>query len=178
MKTSQSISKIAGALLNVQKEVKAVTKGIAHGHFKGRFYADINSMLAEVKPILTKHGLVLLQPHRTVSSTTGEQLVVETVVLHAESGEFISGETTVTVSKQNDPQALGSAITYSRRYGLQSTLGLEAEDDDGEAAMGRGTVAHTPTVSPAQPQLETKKSGGFKAFKAAPQAESSDFEGL
>ena len=57
------------------------------------------------------------------------------------------------VGKQNDPQALGAAISYSRRYGLQSMVNVGAEDDDAEAAMGRN-VPKAKTVE--TKQTETK----------------------
>jgi hypothetical protein len=60
---------------------------------------------------------------------------VETIIMH-ESGEWIANEFLLKCAK-NDPQGMGSAITYARRYGLQAAAGVPSEDDDGEGAMQR-----------------------------------------
>lgn len=150
-------------------------KGSANPFFKSKF-ADLNSVREACIPALNGHGVSVLQPTSVIEG----KLYVETLLLH-ESGEFISGLYEVVVGKQNDPQALGAAISYSRRYGLQSMVNIGAEDDDGEKAMGRntgkaiGTTAATNSASKqagsttATPVAETvpdapKKSGfGVKA---------------
>jgi len=61
---------------------------------------------------------------------------METTIIHGASAQFISQLVPYVVprGRTEDPQAQGSAITYSRRYGLQSALGMVSDDDDGEAA--------------------------------------------
>ena len=77
---------------------------------------------------------------------SGEGLAgVETIIMH-ESGEFISGEFLLKCSK-NDPQGMGSAITYARRYGLQSACGIPSEDDDGNAASAKKPAMTAMTAS-------------------------------
>lgn len=136
MLLSQQIDKISPAFLAAQKKIEGVKKDIAHGHFKGKFYADINSVINSIKEILNANGITITQPINGAS--------VETYLLH-ESGQYIGSSTPIVCAKPNDPQALGSAITYSRRYGLQALVGLPAEDDDGEAAMGRGRSTQVTT---------------------------------
>lgn len=127
MKASASITTIAAVLPKVQAEVKGAVKDATNPHFKSR-YADLTSVIDACKAALNKHGITFLQPVRT-----GEAgVIVETVLLHT-SGEWISEELELPVSK-NDAQGVGSAITYGRRYGLQSMVGIPAEDDDGNAA--------------------------------------------
>lgn len=128
MNKSESIAKLASALVKAQSELKAAKKDSANPFFKSK-YADLNEVISVVKEPLLKNGIAFLQ----IVTVEG----VETTLLH-ESGEFISGVTPIVSAKPNDPQSLGSAITYARRYGLQSIVGLESEDDDGESAMGRG----------------------------------------
>jgi hypothetical protein len=140
MLTSTNIEKVSAAFLAAQRKIDAVKKGIAHGHFKGKFYADINSVINSIKDIMNENGLTITQP------INGNN--VETYLLH-ESGQFIGSTTPIVCAKPNDPQALGSAITYSRRYGLQSLVGLPAEDDDGEAAMGRPSDSKNPPANTA-----------------------------
>ncbi len=83
-----------------------------------------------VKGPLNQEGICFLQAVNMGADGKG---VVETVLLH-ENGQFISSCTPVYCSKPNDPQAFGSGISYSKRYGLQALLGLPTVDDDGQMA--------------------------------------------
>jgi hypothetical protein len=141
MNTSTSIGKIAPAFLKAQMSMGAAKKGESNPYFKSK-YADLSSVLEACKDALNANGISILQPHVTeFNPTTGDEVhFVETRLVH-ESGEFISSRTKIVVSKQNDPQSLGSSISYARRYGLQSLISLPAEDDDAEKAMGRGSFA-------------------------------------
>ncbi len=127
MKTSPSITTIAAVLPKAQAEIKGALKDATNPHFRSK-YADLTSVIEACKAALNKHGITFLQPVR--SGEAG--VIVETVLLHT-SGEWISDELELPVSK-NDAQGVGSAITYGRRYGLQSMVGIPAEDDDGNAA--------------------------------------------
>lgn len=138
MQKTESISKLAIALVKAQSELHKVAKSANNPFFKSK-YADLATIIDAVKPILNNNGIVFLQ---LVDTNADGSTAVETMLLH-ESGESISGRTPVVVAKQNDPQALGSAITYAKRYGLQALVGVATkdEDDDGEAAMGRPKAA-------------------------------------
>ncbi len=124
---SDSISNLAKALVKAQLMMGSAKKDAANPFFKSK-YADLAEVVSVVKEPLLKNGISFLQ----IVTTEG----VETTLVH-ESGEYISGVTPIVVAKANDPQALGSAITYARRYGLQAMLGIPSADDDGELAMGR-----------------------------------------
>jgi len=145
MKSSSSVTNISSALLKAQKSMGAAKKDAKNPFFKSK-YADLGAVLEACKDALNENGITILQPH------SGD--CVETILLH-ESGEWVSSETKIVVVKQNDPQALGSAISYARRYGLQSLISLPAEDDDAETAMSRPTTTsnvtklNTPTSAPA-----------------------------
>lgn len=128
MKTSQTLSKLAVSLVKAQAAIGAAKKSSANPFFKSN-YSSLAEVIETVKEPLNKNGLSFLQ--------VVNKDVVETVILH-ESGEFISGKTSIVVSKASDPQAMGSAITYAKRYGLQALLGVPSEDDDGNAASGKG----------------------------------------
>lgn len=143
MNRSETIGKIATALVKAQSEMGNAVKGASNPFFKSRF-ADLNSVREACIGPLNAQGISVLQP----TSVLDGKLYVETLLLH-ESGEYISGLYEVVVGKQNDPQALGAAISYSRRYGLQSMVNIGAEDDDAESAMGRtakSSVAKQSTV--------------------------------
>lgn len=160
MKTSESIKNISAALLKAQKEMEGAKKDSSNPFFKSK-YSDFNAVLEACKGPLNDNGITILQPHRVDMFEGSSFMVVETILLH-ESGEFISGETKVEVAKQNDPQALGSAQSYAKRYGLQSIVALPSEDDDGESAMNRGNKsASKPTSKPAVSKPAAKPSGGF-----------------
>lgn len=154
MKTSQTVTNIGTALLKAQMKMGGAKKGASNPYFKSK-YADLGSVLEACKELLNEYGIVILQPHSNGPTNT----TVETILLH-ESGEWISSETPVVCAKQNDPQALGSAITYARRYGLQSLLSMPAEDDDGESAMSRQPktapkAAEAPKMIPAAQGIDT-----------------------
>lgn len=174
MRTSDSIMKIAPALLKAQREMEGAKKDSNNPFFKSK-YSDFNAVLEACKGPLNDNGIVILQPHKLENNI----MVVETILLH-ESGEFISGETQVVVAKQNDPQALGSAQSYAKRYGLQSIVALPSEDDDGNAGSGKQaeskSTAQGSTSKPSAPAsgfgaakpAESKTASGFGAAKVAP----------
>lgn len=129
MKTSESIVKITTALLKSQKVMGAAKKEATNPYFHST-YADLGSVMSVCKELLNENGILILQP------VVG--LTVETILVH-ESGEWMSSETPIVCKEQNNPQALGSAITYARRYGLQSMLFIPAEDDDANSAIAQNT---------------------------------------
>lgn len=100
-----------------------VTKNANNPHFK-KSYADLNAIIEAVEPILLENGLLLLQPIHGNS--------VCTQIIDVESGNMI--ESCMDLPTGIDPQKMGSAITYYRRYTLQSILSLQAVDDDGNMA--------------------------------------------
>jgi hypothetical protein len=131
MKTSEKTDKLFPALFKAKQEFTTVSKSADNPFFKSK-YASLNEHLEVVDPVLYKNGLMLIQP--PLSEATN---VVETVIVHAESGQWISGSMALVLAK-NSMQDAGSAVTYARRYVLGSLLALRAEDDDGETAVGRG----------------------------------------
>jgi len=138
MKTSESIKEIAPALLKAQKEIGSAVKGSTNPFFKSK-YADLGSVMEACKDALNKNGITVLQP-----VGYGK---LETVLLH-ESGEFISEEMEIVSKSDIDPQAQGSAITYARRYSLQSMVFIPAEDDDGNKATSyEPTQGYKPATS-------------------------------
>ena len=132
MNRSESIVKIASALVKAQSMMGNAIKDAKNPFFKSR-YADLNAVREAVLPVMNANGISVLQPTVHIDGKS----FVETILLH-ESGEFISSLTEVIVSKANDAQQQGSGISYARRYGLQSLANIGSDDDDGEAAVGRG----------------------------------------
>lgn len=126
MKSSESIKQIAPAFLSAQIEIESAEKTGVNPHFRSK-YADLTAIIDAVKKPLNGHGIAILQPVNGME--------VETILIHT-SGEWLSSSTPIVCREPNNPQALGSAITYAKRYGLQSMVLLPAEDDDGNAASG------------------------------------------
>jgi len=147
MNRSESIVKIASALVKAQSAMGNAIKDAKNPFFKSR-YADLNAVREAVLPVMNANGISVLQPTVHIDGKS----FVETMLLH-ESGEFISSLTEVIVGKANDAQQQGSGISYARRYGLQSLANIGADDDDGESAVGRGnsraTTSSIATVSAA-----------------------------
>lgn len=144
MINSESLAKLAPALVKAQKKMGAALKDAKNPFFKSK-YADLNAIIDAAIPALNEEGIAVLQSPGVIMSQDSNSTtsVINTILLH-ESGEYICGQSKVVAAKNNDPQAEGSATTYARRYGLQAMVTLKAEDDDGEGAMGRKSLASTP----------------------------------
>ena len=106
-------------LHNAKQSIKKVAKNAKNPHFKNN-YADINALIEEVEPILLENRLLLLQPI--------EDGFVYSRIVDIDSGEIC--ESCMKLPEITDPQKIGSAVTYYRRYTLQSLLSLQAVDDD------------------------------------------------
>ena len=139
------------ALFAVQKEMEPIIKSARNPFFKSK-YADVNSIIHQVVPLLTKHGVLLTQP--LAKAGYSDSICVKTVLTHVESGDSVESESEVRLNKV-DPQQAGSTITYLRRYTLQSLLSLEAIDDDAEKAMNR--KPKEPEKNPAQENIDRAK---------------------
>lgn len=143
MKQSPTIGKLAAALVAVQGELKAVAKDSLNPHFKAR-YASLDALTDTVRPILSKHGIALVQGG---DNTDASSVTIETMLLHS-SGEWISNNFIMPLEKPT-AQSAGSAISYGRRYGLSSLLALTTDEDDD------GARATTPAKKAAPPRPET-----------------------
>lgn len=122
--------KIGAALAKAQGEITGALKDSANPFFKSK-YADLASCWDACRSALSKNGLAVVQ----LPSIAGERLVLETRLIH-ESGQSISSFVPVN-PKDETPQAMGSALTYARRYGLTAMVGVAQIDDDGNSASGR-----------------------------------------
>lgn len=132
MNKSESIKNIAMALSKFQSEVANPKNTQENPFFKSK-YAPLQEVLNQVRPLLSKHGLSVLQH----PSGDGQTISINTMLLH-ESGEWIEFEPLSLKADKATPQGAGSAITYGRRYALSAVLGIASEDDDdGEVHEGR-----------------------------------------
>jgi len=120
---SESTKEIATALSNFQGKMTAVKKDSTNPFYKSK-YASLDTIWETIRKPLSENGLSVAQTMNLIESNS----VLETTLYHT-SGEWISGTQLVNPVK-NDPQGLGSAITYARRYSLSAILGLVSDDDD------------------------------------------------
>lgn len=146
-------------LFLIQQKIKSIKKNSENPYFH-TMYLDVNGLLAELKPILNEVGITVIQPI-VYTPECGNYL--RTIVIDAENGETLA-ESSIRIP-EGKPQEMGSAITYFRRYCLQSLFLLEAEDDDAETTKqpmnpatalkpqnfqktvkGNGKVSNVPTL--------------------------------
>jgi hypothetical protein len=132
MDRSESINKLAKALVAVQGMITGAEKGSENPFFHSK-YADLEACWKAVKDPLQANGLAVVQLVGECDANGSQGLT--TMLLH-ESGEFISQYSSIPVAKK-DPHGAGSGITYLRRYGLSAILGLLQVDDDGNDATGK-----------------------------------------
>jgi len=145
MEKSNSIQNLTQSLAKFHAMVGRISKDAKNPFFKSN-YASLPHIITEIAEPLEKAGLVLSQ------FPNGDGLT--TMLIHADSGEFISATYTLQVVRQNDPQAQGSAISYARRYAITSVLNLAISDDDAEAAMKPLRQAPAPAkVAPTEDQF-------------------------
>lgn len=140
-KTSDNIDQIATALASAQRLMEGASKDTINPFYKSN-YADLASVWLAIREPLGAHGLAVVQ----LPSADGQKVTITTILTHS-SGQYISSELTMT-AKEDSPQAVGSCITYARRYALQSVAGVAPEDDDGEGAQGRGFVRKPQSTAP------------------------------
>jgi hypothetical protein len=130
------------AMARAFAEIEAATKSAENPAFKqggkASKYADLTSVIGAIKPALISHGLFFTQ--RCLPAEDG--VSVETV-LHHRGGEKESLGTLYVPANKRDPQGFGSALTYARRYALQTAFCVPVEDDDGNAGASSMKVAET-----------------------------------
>lgn len=131
MQHSEHLNELGAALAKAQAQVKGAAKSSANPFFKSS-YADLSSVWDACREALTSNGLSVVQlPGFAEGIAT-----LDTILLHS-SGQWISGTAGAPLGKQ-DAQGVGSAITYLRRYALAAVASVSPEDDDGNAASGKG----------------------------------------
>ena len=150
MKRSDSIDKLAPALVAAQAEMPIVERdGTANSEDSGRQYAytSLGSMLQAVRPVLSKHGLCVIQGGDC--EHVDGHICMETTIIH-ESGQYICGTMRIPFTQgSNAAQAAGAAITYCRRYAFSTMLGVTSEEDTDAARLPAEKPAGKPAAKPA-----------------------------
>lgn len=172
MRTSENLADLALALSKAQGQMESAKKDSTNPHFRSK-YADLAAVVEAIKKPLASNGLSYVQgfgwdDHGAV--------IVHTRLLHA-SGQWLETELRVRPVK-DDPQGVGSAVSYGRRYALQSIVGLTADDDDGNAsstspaatprrAEASRTQATERSEAPAAPVADAARSAAMKKLGMA-----------
>jgi len=150
MNKSETISELAKALNAFQGKVQPVKKDAVNPFFKSH-YATLDAIWEGIKKPLTDSGLSVTQ---TLDIVDDGKNLLDTTLLHI-SGEWVSGSMAINPVK-DDPQGLGSAISYARRYSLCAMLGVVAdEDDDANVATKPKAEAKPKAKAPVSPTVET-----------------------
>lgn len=139
MQLSNNITDLAKALALAQAELTNPYNTADNPFFKSK-YAPLPDILNLVRPVLTKHGISVVQS----PVGEGDKIGIETLLIHA-SGQYILCEPCYLKPVKSDPQTAGGAITYARRYALNAVLGISGEeDDDGNGASKKNDTAQSP----------------------------------
>ena len=144
------------AFVKFQSEFKGMKPDSSNPFFKST-YISLDGILETVRPILAKNGLAVIQE----ATGDGDYIFVKTKLIH-ESGEMIETEVLKMKPQKNDPQSMGSCITYSKRYQLAALLGIcECIDDDANIATYGNS---SPEQSKSNGKLSAKQVGRLLAI--------------
>lgn len=154
MQFSDSIDKLAPALLAAQRAMIPPHKSAINPHFKSA-YAPLDAVMDAALLACNPNGLTILQ---SVSEADDSGFTMNTTLLH-ESGQWVRGGIRIAVGKL-DPQGYMTAVTYARRGSVGCLLALVAdEDDDAEGAMDRPSFANL--AAPATPRQRPREELGL-----------------
>ena len=147
---------ICKAFVKFQSEFKGMKPDSSNPFFKST-YISLDGILETARPILAKNGLAVIQE----ATGDGDYIFVKTKLIH-ESGEMIETEVLKMKPQKNDPQSMGSCITYSKRYQLAALLGIcECIDDDANIATYGNNI---PEQSKSTGKLSAKQVGRLLAI--------------
>ena len=134
MNKSDEINEIVKALAKVQSEIQNPKKDANNPFFKSK-YSTLDNVIDAYKDLCSKNDLIVLENPVSKVDENGKVLVgIEVQIMHA-SGQFLSFDPYLLSPVKNDPQGIGSGVTYARRYTLSSVFNIASEeDDDGNSA--------------------------------------------
>ncbi len=148
---SSENKELYAALSNAQAKIEHAKKSSMNPHFKSK-YADLATVWDACREPMTSEGLAVVQlPCEAPAGFAG----LNTIITH-KSGQSISEKFFIPVAQANNPQAVGSALTYAKRYALLGAAGIAPEDDDGNAATAAPRAAKPPILA-AQVDLTVTK---------------------
>ena len=143
-------------LFLLQQEIGTISKDATNPFYQSKYF-DINSLIKQLQPLLQEHRLLLLQP-------IIDDMVLSQIIC-IDSNEAVVSR--LKLPEMNDPQKLGSAITYYRRYTLGSLLGLQSVDDD--ANLASQAVTKTKKYLNAEHLSKDRFDKAIVAYKSDPE---------
>lgn len=147
MEYSEDIKEIAKALNKLQAEMEFAVKEVQAFKYK---YADLAAIWNVLKEPLTRNGLMVTQD--AFSEVTGAS--VQTMIVHAESGQWIKSRTLTVPGGDKTAHGCGSSITYGKRYQLCALLGIQVDDDDDGQAAQKESAKPDPKPKKIPPMTE------------------------
>jgi hypothetical protein len=163
---TETLTKLPAALAKFQAEHHAAGRD-----GKGNYgtYTTLAGALAAVQ-----HACAFGLSHtQTLQPISDDLMVLRTTLMH-ESGEAVVSDLPLPIRQEggrgNPMQALGSALTYARRYGLLAIYGIAGDDDDGEGAAPAAPVAKPQTVKKPATPTQTSKPAATKQPSPEPAA--------
>lgn len=162
-------------LFDAKKEIGKISKDSKNPFFKSN-YLSLNGLIDAIEEVLNKNGLLLLQP---IIDNKVRSMIVDSEKDGSLETHYVISE--MTLPNITDPQKLGSAITYFRRYTLESLLGLKADDDDGNLATKPKPVDVSPnSIERLKARLEActtidQLGKTYKSFTTSEQAATSSY---
>lgn len=136
------------AVANFQMECPKISKDANNPFFSDAKrkvnYASLPHILSVITPILKKNGLVIVQP--VINNS------VITKLIHIESGEMIESVYDIVCKDATNPQQIGSAVSYARRYSISSILNLNIDDDDDGNSASNNVKSQAPSKEELTPK--------------------------
>ena len=142
-RSSKAPASLYGAWVKAWGELGTAVKNRLNPFTKGK-YADLASVMATVRPVLAKNGLAL----RHETEMHGSYLFLDTIIFDAQGNEWRAGQLPVADIHSN-PQAVGAALTYAKRFHLNAFLCLAADDDDDGNQSAKAHTARAQGSAPA-----------------------------
>lgn len=159
MRTSDQTDALYPAVFKAQQSMGKLVKDAKNPHFKST-YATLGAVQDVAIPAFEEQGVSVIQ---SASGSAGS-ISITTRLVHVESGQWLESELTLPLAKATAQEA-GSAITYGRRYSLQTIAGLNAEDDDGNAASASKPRASNEKPKPASTQQKQEIEEAFDKLR-------------
>lgn len=158
MKKSETITELSKAFAKTQKEMKQPLKDANNPFFKSK-YVPLENVVEAITESASKNGLSFTQ---YPSSDEMGNVTVGTLVMH-ESGEWIEYDPIKMKPVKNDPQSIGSAITYAKRYALSAIFGITSDqDDDGNEATQTKKQPAKQQAQASDPRIDKKLAQGYQ----------------
>jgi hypothetical protein len=161
---SDKVDLLAPALVTMQAALNKAAKGAENPHLHSR-YANLADVWDAMGPALQDNGFALLQSMETLETRKG--FTITTTLMHT-SGQYVWSSLSLD-APMNDPQKVGSAITYARRYCAATLVGVVTDDDDGHAATAgarNGQAQPQARPAPASKPAAPPRSSDARTFRA------------